>query len=103
MTVSMTCVTPLLAGAGEGKLPRNHFDRAVLATVLGEIPDRERALREIRDALKPGGYVVVAEVMGDPHYQFRKKVVELAGRAGLKPGEVTGNFFAYRMRLYRPS
>jgi SAM-dependent methyltransferase len=70
--------------------------------VLGEIPDRGRALREIHDALKPGGYLVVAEVVGDPHYQFKKKVVELAQRAGLKPGEVTGGFFAYTMRLYRP-
>lgn len=96
-------VKPLLAGAGDGKLPREHFDRAVLATVLGEIPDRERALREIHDALKPGGYLVVAEVMGDPHYQFKKKLIEMAGRTGLRPGEVTGGFFAYTMRLHKPS
>lgn len=94
-------VTPLLAGAGEGKLPVSHFDRAVLATVLGEIPDRERALREIHDALKPGGYLVVAEVMGDPHYQFKQKVIDLAQRVGLRPGETTGGFFAYTMRLYK--
>ncbi len=94
-------VTPLLAGAGDGKLPKNHFDRAVLSTVLGEIPDREHALREIYDALKPGGYLVVAEVIGDPHYQFKAKVIELAQRVGLRPGEITGGFFAYRMRLYK--
>lgn len=94
-------VREICAGAGEGKLPKEYFDRAVLSTVLGEIPDRERALREIRDALKPGGYLVVAEVFGDPHYQFKKKVIELAERAGLRPGEVTGGFFAYRMRLYK--
>lgn len=94
-------VQPLLAGAGDGKLPKDHFDRAVLATVLGEIPDRERALREIHDALKPGGYLVVSEVMGDPHYQFKKKVIELAQRVGLRPGEIAGGFFAYTMRLYR--
>lgn len=95
-------VKPLLAGAGDGKLPANHFDRAVLSTVLGEIPDRERALREIHAALKPGGYLVVAEVIGDPHYQFKKKVIELAQCVGLRPGETTGGFFAYTIRLHRP-
>lgn len=94
-------VSPLLSGAGDGNLPKGYFDRAVLATVLGEIPDRERALREIHGALKPGGYLVVAEVIGDPHYQFKKKVVELAQRVGLRPGEITGGFFAYTMRLYK--
>jgi len=94
-------VRPLLAGAGEGKLPKDHFDRALLSTVLGEIPDRESALREIYGALKRGGYLVVAEVIGDPHYQFKKKVIELSTRTGLRPGEIAGGFFAYTMRLYK--
>jgi ubiquinone/menaquinone biosynthesis C-methylase UbiE len=97
----LTTVRPILGGAGDGKLPRDYFDRAVLSTVLGEIPDRERALREIYGALKPGGYLVVAEVFGDPHYQFKKKVIEMATGAGLRPGEVAGGFFAYTMRLYK--
>jgi len=44
----------LQIGAGEGKLERCQYDRAVLVTVLGEIPDQESALREIAGALKPG-------------------------------------------------
>lgn len=98
----VTNVRAIGAGAGEGKLPAAYFDRAVLATVLGEIPDRVRALREIHDALKPGGYLVVAEVFGDPHYQFKNKARELAREAGLDPGETRGGCFAYTMRLYRP-
>jgi len=97
----LTNVRAVHGGAGDGLLETDYFDRAVLSTVLGEIPDRERALREIHDALKPGGYLVVAEVFGDPHYQFKKKVIELARKTGLEPGEVTGGFFAYTMRLYR--
>jgi len=97
----LTNVRPLLAGVGEGKLPKDYFDRAVLSTVLGEIPDREGALHEIREALKPGGYLVVAEVIGDPHYQFKKKVAEMATRTGLRQGEVAGGLFAYTMRLHR--
>lgn len=97
----VTNVRAIRAGAGEGKLPRDTFDRALLATVLGEIPDRESALLEIRDALKPGGYLVVAEVIGDPHYQFKKKVIDLASRTGLRPGETSGGMMGYAMRLYR--
>jgi 2-polyprenyl-3-methyl-5-hydroxy-6-metoxy-1,4-benzoquinol methylase len=100
-TSGLTNVRPLLAGAGEGKLAREYFDRAVLSTVLGEIPDRVSALREIHDALKPGGYLVVAEVIGDPHYQFKKNVAAMGRDAGLEPGRVDGGFWAYRMRLHR--
>jgi len=41
----------------------------VLVTVLGEVPDREAALREIFDALKPGGILSVTEIIFDPHFQ----------------------------------
>src|SRR5262245_2851536 len=50
-------------GAGEGHLARACADRAVLVTVLGEIPDRDAALREIFDALKPGGILSVTEIV----------------------------------------
>lgn len=41
--------------AGEDKLERGVYDRALLVTVLGEIPDQQTALREIFESLKPGG------------------------------------------------
>lgn len=88
-------------GAGEGLLPKEYFDRAILSTVLGEIPDRERALVEIRDALKPGGFLLVFEILGDPHYQFQSKVRQLAAGAGLRVGEVRNGLISYAMRLYR--
>ena len=46
---NLTNIEFLQAGVGEGKLGRNRFDRAVLVTVLGEIPNRDAAMREIRD------------------------------------------------------
>ncbi|MBV7335912.1 class I SAM-dependent methyltransferase [Chloroflexi bacterium TSY] len=45
----------------------NTFDRAVLVTILGEIPDRRAALAAIFDALKPGGTLTITGVLLDPH------------------------------------
>lgn len=39
-------------GVGEGRLERNHFDRAVMVPVLGELPGREAALRELFEMLR---------------------------------------------------
>lgn len=94
-------VRPVFGGAGEGHLPEGYFDRALLATVLGEIPDREGAMREIARSLKPGGFLLVVEVLGDPHYQFKSQVLRLANRVGLEAGEYYPKWYGYAIRLYR--
>jgi ubiquinone/menaquinone biosynthesis C-methylase UbiE len=89
-------------GAGSGLLPQATFDRAVLVTVLGEIPEREAALREILCALKPGGMLLVGELLPDPHYQS-KQAVRTAGEAeGFEFIDCTGNVVAHTTRLRRP-
>jgi len=93
----------LQAGIGEGKLPRDRFDRAVLITVLGEIPDRDAALREIFEALKPGGILLVEETIRDPHFQTRKTVIRLVGAVGFIEKEFSGNRFSYILTLEKPS
>lgn len=92
----------LQAGAGEGKLPHDVFDRAVLVTVLGEIPDREAALNEIYAALKPGGILSVTEIILDPHFQRRETVVRLANAAGLQEKNFIGNRSAFTVSLEKP-
>jgi ubiquinone/menaquinone biosynthesis C-methylase UbiE len=92
----------LQAGVGEGKLERGHYDRAVLVTVLGEIPDREAALREIVEALKPGGILSVTETVFDPHYQRRNTVLRLASTVGLRQKGFSGNWLAYTLNFERP-
>lgn len=80
----MTNIRPILGGLGQGLLDRDAFDRALLVTVLGDIPDRAAALREIRAALQPG-VLAVTEVVLDPHYQPPGTVRRLAEEAGFRP------------------
>lgn len=92
----------LQAGLGDGKLERGHFDRAVLVTVLGEVPDRERALKEIFDALKPGGVLSVTEIILDPHFQSRWKVIQLAESVGFREKAFWGGRLAYTLHVAKP-
>ncbi len=90
------------AGLGEGQLPRGHFERAGLVTVLGEIPDRDAALAELYAALKPGGILAVAEIVFDPHFQTKKTVTRLAAAAGFRERAFWGNRMAYVLHLEKP-
>jgi ubiquinone/menaquinone biosynthesis C-methylase UbiE len=91
------------AGVGEGKLEPNHFDRALLVTVLGEIPDQEAAMKEIYDALKPGGILSVTEIIFDPHYQRLVTIRGKATAAGFKENNYFGNIFAFTINLEKSS
>lgn len=92
----------LQVGVGEGKLECNQYDRALMVTVLGEIPERERGLKEIFEVLKPSGLLSVTEVIFDPHFQSRGRVRELAGAIGFQEKECFGNRLAYTMNLEKP-
>jgi 2-polyprenyl-3-methyl-5-hydroxy-6-metoxy-1,4-benzoquinol methylase len=93
----------LQVGAGEGKLEHNRFDRAVMVTVLGEIPNREAALEDIFGALKPGGRLLIEETFRDPHFQARTTVRRLAGAVGFIEKEFSGSRFSFTITLEKPS
>jgi len=90
------------AALGESGLPANHFDRAVLVTVLGEIPDRAAAIAELFHALKPGGILAIVEVIFDPHFQSRKSVTEFATSTGFRERAFFGHSLAYVIHFERP-
>jgi 2-polyprenyl-3-methyl-5-hydroxy-6-metoxy-1,4-benzoquinol methylase len=100
---SVTNIEFVRAALGARTLGPAHFDRAILVTVLGEIPDREAALREIFDSLKPGGFLSVSELMLDPHYQSRATVLRLAGPLGFRESEFFGNVFDFTLNLEKPN
>jgi len=96
-------ITYLQAGLGDGALDRHRFDRALLVTVLGELPDRAKAVREIFDALKPGGILSVTETVFDPHFQRRGTVVRLCVGAGFDHIATFGNSLSFTMHFQKPN
>jgi ubiquinone/menaquinone biosynthesis C-methylase UbiE len=85
----------LHASLGEKKLEHNTFDRVLLVTVLGEIPDQKAALKEIFEALKPGGIASITETIFDPDYTCQSKVVRLATAIGFQEKSRFGNWIAF--------
>jgi ubiquinone/menaquinone biosynthesis C-methylase UbiE len=75
------------------------FDAAFLITVLGEIPDQDAALRELRRVVKPGGRIVVGELFGDPHVVTSRALRSRAVAAGLSVDHVLGGRLWHYTRL----
>jgi len=92
----------LQIGMGDGKLEIGLADCALLVTVLGEIPDRDAALREVFVALKPGGILSITEIVFDPHFQSRDTVLRLAGAVGFREKAFFGNRIAFTLNLEKP-
>jgi SAM-dependent methyltransferase len=95
-------IRPLHAGAGEGKLDWNVFDRAIMVTVLGEIPDKLAALVEVYEALKPGGLLSITEVFPDPDYQSLATVRRLAHQAGFVEAARFGTALVFTINFKKP-
>lgn len=92
----------ICARTGDDKMGKNQFDRAVLVTVLGEIPDRQSLFDEAYQALKKGGILSVTEFIFDPHFQTQKMVMRFANKAGFVLKEKFGNPLAFTLNLQKP-
>lgn len=75
------------------------FDGAYLVAVLGEVPEKERAMRELWRVVKPGGRVVFGEAITDPHRIPAKRLRDLAENAGFRfertEGGLLGRFYRF--------
>ena len=92
-------VTPTRGDAQALPFEDASVDAVVLTTVLGEIPDQDAALREIARVLRPGGRLVVGELLGDPHYTSPGALRERGEAAGLRFERRNGPAFGYFARL----
>lgn len=100
--VGLTNVETRVAGAHDLPLDSESVDRAFLVTVLGEIPDRQRALAELRRVLKPGGILSITEQFLDPDYPLAATVIRWADEAGFKLSERYGNWWTYTLNFCKP-
>ncbi len=74
----ITNIEPIVGDAQNLPFPDATFAAAFLVATLGEIPDRDQALRELHRVLKAGGRLVVGEGQPDPHMHT---IDDLRGRA----------------------
>jgi len=92
-------VFPTLGDARELPFEDSSFDAALLTAVLGEIPDQDTALRELRRVLKPGGRLIVGELFGDPHFVTEGSLRNRGAAAGLAFERRSGPKLGYFARL----
>ena len=99
----VTNLNVILGDATQPYFPPESFDVIFLCTVLGEIPEREVALRQCYQALKPGGRLSITEIFPDPHFQTRATVQRLAESVGFKFLEIQGSWYFFTMNFTKDS
>jgi ubiquinone/menaquinone biosynthesis C-methylase UbiE len=70
-----------------------------MVSVFQEIPDRSKALLEIKRVLKDGGILAISEFFVDPDYPLRKTTVKQVVKEGFSLDKVFGSFWNYTVRF----
>jgi len=83
------------ASAYELPYPEGYFDRVYMVAVLGEIPDKQRALAEFKRILKDDGFLAIGEFLPDPDYPRKSTVTAWCQEAGFVLAETYGNIMHY--------
>jgi ubiquinone/menaquinone biosynthesis C-methylase UbiE len=90
-------IVPTLASAYELPFPDGFFDLVYMVTVFQEIPDKGRALREVRRALRKSGILAISEFLVDPDYPLKRTTVRQVTGAGFALEEVAGGIWSYTL------
>ena len=78
------------------------LDLVYMVTVLPEIPNRSRALQEVRRVLESGGILAVTEFLPDPDYPLRSTTIRICQNEGFVVDASSGNLWNYTVRLSKP-
>lgn len=73
------------------------FDAIYMITVISEIPEPVRAMKEFYRVLAPSGTLAFSELLTDPDYPLAQTLIRQAGEASFRLKEKLGNFFAYTL------
>jgi len=76
-------------------------DRAFLVAVLGELPDRVAALRDLWRVLKPGAEVGFSETLTDPDYVSQRTLRDLCRAVGFEEVSCHREVLGYTMIFRR--
>jgi len=99
----ITNIVPTQGDAQELPYPDDTFDAAYMTVTLGEVPDQDAALRELRRVLRPSGRLIVGEIFGDPHMVSFGSLRAGAEAAGLQFEQRLGGRLAYFARFHTPA
>jgi ubiquinone/menaquinone biosynthesis C-methylase UbiE len=97
----VTNVRAVAASAYEIPYPDSSFDRVFMIAVLAEIPDRRRALIEIKRVLRSDGLLAIGELLPDPDYPLPRTVRRWCADAGFVPVDSHGGILHYLL-TFRP-
>lgn len=97
----LTNVAVVQGDAAAAAFPPGSFDVVYLVAVLGEIGDREAALRQCHAVMKRGGTLSITEGWPDPHYQRYDAVRRVAESAGFRAGGVQKGRLRYTANFVR--
>ena len=73
-----------------------------MVAVLQEIPEKRKALIEIKRVLKPGGLLAITEFIPDPDYPLKSTTIQQCENAGFFFDTVEGSFINYTARFIKP-
>ncbi len=90
-------VRPIHSDVRSASIENGSLDAAVMVMALGEVPERTSVFPFIFVTLKPGGRLLVAESIFDPHFVSRTKVRAQAAAAGFVVRAYAGNIFGYSL------
>jgi ubiquinone/menaquinone biosynthesis C-methylase UbiE len=99
----VTNVEARLADVYELPFGDSSFDLIYMITVINEIPDIPRALKEFHRVLKPSGRLVFSELFSDPDYPLAGKLTSKVQSAKFHLDKKVGNFFYYTLIFSKSS
>ena len=67
-----------------------------------EIPDKRKALKEMKRVLKSKGILAITEFLPDPDYPLKSTTVKIGTSEGFILDDVEGSFWNYTARFIKP-